>query len=162
MSLCPCCSELPFDQCCGPILDGSAKAESPERIMRARYTAYTLVNTDYLLASLHPDARDGFDLDSVRQWAEAADWQGLEIVACEGGGPEDEDGSVEFIAHYRVKDQEQVHHELAQFEKQDGAWFFADGAMMAPKPFVRETPKVGRNDPCSCGSGRKYKKCCGK
>jgi hypothetical protein len=30
-----------------------------------------------------------------------------------------------------------------------------------PKPFIRE-PKLGRNDPCSCGSGLKYKKCCGK
>jgi hypothetical protein len=28
--------------------------------------------------------------------------------------------------------------------------------------FRREVPKVGRNDPCPCGSGRKYKKCCGK
>jgi hypothetical protein len=31
---------------------------------------------------------------------------------------------------------------------------------IAPQPFIRE-PKVGRNDPCPCGSGRKYKKCCG-
>ena len=31
----------------------------------------------------------------------------------------------------------------------------------APEPFVRE-PKIGRNDPCPCGSGKKYKKCCGK
>lgn len=29
-----------------------------------------------------------------------------------------------------------------------------------PTPYVRETPKVGRNDPCPCGSGKKYKKCC--
>ncbi|MCA3041361.1 MAG: SEC-C domain-containing protein [Rhodocyclaceae bacterium] len=29
-------------------------------------------------------------------------------------------------------------------------------------PFVRPTPKVGRNDPCPCGSGQKFKKCCGK
>lgn len=28
--------------------------------------------------------------------------------------------------------------------------------------YVREQPKVGRNDPCPCGSGKKYKKCCGK
>ena len=28
-------------------------------------------------------------------------------------------------------------------------------------PYVRETPKIGRNDPCPCGSGKKYKKCCG-
>jgi SWIM/SEC-C metal-binding protein len=30
-----------------------------------------------------------------------------------------------------------------------------------PKPMEAET-KVGRNDPCPCGSGKKYKKCCGK
>ena len=30
------------------------------------------------------------------------------------------------------------------------------------KPYVRQTPKVGRNDPCRCGSGKKYKQCCGK
>ena len=29
------------------------------------------------------------------------------------------------------------------------------------KPVKRAEPKVGRNDPCHCGSGKKYKKCCG-
>ena len=32
----------------------------------------------------------------------------------------------------------------------------------APEPFVRDQPKVGRNDPCPCGSGKKYKQCHGK
>ena len=31
-----------------------------------------------------------------------------------------------------------------------------------PEPYERESPKVGRNDPCPCGSGKKYKKCCGR
>lgn len=31
-----------------------------------------------------------------------------------------------------------------------------------PAPVVRQGPKVGRNDPCPCGSGRKFKKCCGE
>ncbi|MBA1336040.1 MAG: Protein export cytoplasm protein SecA ATPase RNA helicase [Firmicutes bacterium] len=30
------------------------------------------------------------------------------------------------------------------------------------QPYVRETPKIGRNEPCPCGSGKKYKKCCGR
>ena len=30
-----------------------------------------------------------------------------------------------------------------------------------PQPYVREQPKVGRNEPCVCGSGKKFKKCCG-
>ncbi|MES2353768.1 MAG: DUF1186 domain-containing protein [Pseudomonadota bacterium] len=33
-------------------------------------------------------------------------------------------------------------------------WYFF------PAPYHRETPKIGRNDPCPCGSGKKYKKCC--
>ena len=31
----------------------------------------------------------------------------------------------------------------------------------AAEPFLREEPKIGRNDPCHCGSGKKYKKCHG-
>lgn len=40
-----------------------------------------------------------------------------------------------------------------------------DGGRLFPtkvETFRREVPKVGRNDPCTCGSGKKYKKCCGK
>lgn len=33
-------------------------------------------------------------------------------------------------------------------------------ASMPKQPFIREEPRVGRNDPCPCGSGKKYKKCC--
>ena len=32
----------------------------------------------------------------------------------------------------------------------------------APEPVKRHDEKIGRNDPCPCGSGKKYKKCCGK
>ena len=40
---------------------------------------------------------------------------------------------------------------------------FTDTGCCAPKtPIIRDTPKIGRNDPCVCGNGRKFKKCCGK
>jgi uncharacterized protein YchJ len=35
------------------------------------------------------------------------------------------------------------------------------GHQHALKPIMREMPKIGRNDPCSCGSQKKFKKCCG-
>ncbi|MBT6232229.1 MAG: zinc chelation protein SecC [Nitrosomonadales bacterium] len=39
----------------------------------------------------------------------------------------------------------------------------SDSSCCPPKtPIMRDTPKVGRNDPCICGNGRKFKKCCGK
>jgi len=36
-----------------------------------------------------------------------------------------------------------------------------DGDAPARQPYVKKQKKVGRNDPCPCGSGKKYKKCCG-
>lgn len=36
----------------------------------------------------------------------------------------------------------------------------AYGAIVPSEPYQRPAPKVGRNDPCPCGSGKKYKKCC--
>ncbi len=38
---------------------------------------------------------------------------------------------------------------------------FDAAVQSAPQPVRRDEPKVGRNDPCPCGSGKKYKKCCG-
>jgi preprotein translocase subunit SecA len=36
------------------------------------------------------------------------------------------------------------------------------GEAAKPQTIRRETPRVGRNEPCPCGSGKKYKQCCGK
>ncbi|MFA6290701.1 MAG: DUF1186 domain-containing protein [Victivallales bacterium] len=44
-------------------------------------------------------------------------------------------------------------------EDDDDAWEPNHGAI-GQETYVRETPKIGRNDPCPCGSGNKYKKCC--
>ena len=57
-----------------------------------------------------------------------------------------------------------AHDEVGQFEvaeKQRAAAQAPQGQIKA-KQITLETPKVGRNDPCPCGSGKKYKKCCGR
>jgi SEC-C motif-containing protein len=161
MSLCPCGSKVPYDQCCGPILAGEAQAPTARALMSARYTAFTTGDIDFLGRSLHPDHRHDHDALATRRWAESADWIGLEIVATEGGGEEDENGEVEFIATFKEKGMVRRHHERSRFTRQDGQWFFVDGDVVVPKTQVNTGPKVGRNDPCPCGSGRKYKKCCG-
>jgi SEC-C motif-containing protein len=76
------------------------------------------------------------------------------------GGAEDASGEVEFIARYLENGLKREHHETALFRKEKGTWLFTEGAMVKPKPLVSE--KVGRNEPCPCASGAKYKKCCGK
>jgi len=158
---CPCGSGQTLAACCGPIIAGERKAPTAEALMRARYTAYTKVEMEFLLASLHPDHRDEHDADGVRTWAEESEWHGLIVVGTEAGGEGDGQGRVEFACKYTYDGEERRHHEDALFERHDGDWYFVSGEPVKSKPFVREDPKVGRNDPCPCGSGRKFKRCCG-
>jgi SEC-C motif-containing protein len=162
MSLCPCNSTKPYDECCGPVIDGTRDASTAEELMRARYTAYTRVEMDFLLSSLHPDKRGEHDTAATTKWARSSEWLGLDVLSKDEGGAGDEKGWVEFKAIYRQKGVRHTHHEIAEFRKQEGTWFFYDGSAAVPETYRRSAPKVGRNDPCPCGSGKKYKKCCGK
>jgi len=158
MTICPCGSGAAFAECCEPIMQGIRTADSPEQLMRARYSAYATVNIDFLHDSLLPEARGDFDREGTKGWASGSEWHGLEIVRTEAG---DTEGMVEFIATFTQQGNEVRHHEISRFKKANGAWYLLDGKTVAPKPFRREEPKVGRNDPCPCGSNKKYKKCCG-
>jgi SEC-C motif-containing protein len=158
---CPCGSAKPFENCCEPYLLGRLPAPTAEALMRARYSAYALCSIDYLYNTSGPRVRREFDAAGSRKWAESAEWHGLEVVATEGGGPDDIAGKVEFIARYTIKGAPVDHHEQAEFARVDGEWRFMNGKVIGPAPVRREGPRIGRNDPCSCGSGRKYKKCCG-
>ena len=162
MSDCPCCSGRTYEQCCEPLLLGHARAATAEALMRSRYTAYTLAEIDYVFKTSGPRVRREFDAESSRKWAQSADWKGFEIVRSEGGGEQDSEAVIEFIARYQVEKADFAHHEIASFGRVDGEWRFLDGNIVGPPPVRRETPKIGRNDPCSCGSGKKYKKCCGQ
>lgn len=161
MSLCPCGSGLSAESCCRPILEGERKAPTAEQLMRARYCAFALGRVDFLNNSLHPEHRSDHDLEATRRWAENAQWLGLRIVDVDAGGVTDDEGVVEFVATFKEKGVVRQHHERSRFSKLEDAWYFVDGEMVLPATRINEGPKVGRNDPCPCGSGRKYKKCCG-
>jgi SEC-C motif-containing protein len=146
---------------CLPFIRGEKKPRTALETMASRYVAYTRVEVDYLLATHDPKTRAQADRRATEEWARRADWQSLEIVSTEAGGPEDERGVVEFVARYNLDGQPQVHRERSEFRRIDGEWYFIDGKKLAAAPIRRTEAKVGRNDPCTCGSGKKYKKCCG-
>jgi SEC-C motif-containing protein len=147
---------------CLPIIKGEKSAETAEALMRARYTAYALGEVDFIISTHTPEAGKDVDRDQTEAWSKNSKWLGLEVVATEGGGPKDDKGTVEFIARYKIKNVGIEHRERAKFEKIGGKWLFADAEQLAGPPVKHEGPRVGRNDPCTCGSGKKYKKCCGK
>lgn len=156
---CPCGSTLTYKKCCEPLIKGVSQATTAESLMRSRYSAYVNAEMDYLYSTTHPDHRKGYDHDGTRKWAESSEWLGLEIVSSRGG-EEDSLGEVEFIATFSEDGNETAHHELGKFRKLDSQWYFTEGKMVTSKPIISN--KIGRNDPCTCGSGSKYKKCCGK
>lgn len=157
----PCDDPKALEAYCLPFIRGDKQPATAAELMASRYVAYTLAEVDYILDTHNPAAKDDTDRDATLKWATEASWQGLEIVSTEGGEPGDRDGTVEFIARYRMNDEEVAHHERAFFKRIDGRWYFID-AKQVLKPVRREGPKLGRNDPCHCGSGKKLKKCHGK
>ena len=161
MEQCPCGTGLAYADCCLAVIKGERPAETAEALMRSRYSAYAKVETDYIFETTHPKHREGYDAAGTKEWAQSAKWQELEIISLKNGGRDDTTGEVEFIALYSEKGEQKEHHERALFKKEHGSWLFTDGKVVARQPVAR-APKIGRNDPCSCGSGQKYKKCCGK
>ena len=139
----------------------SIKQKRARRQLPSRYTAYALGEIDYLASTQDPETGDEFNEKEARSWSEKATWQGLEILATEGGGADEDSGTVEFIARYAIEGQNVEHHEISEFRRDGTTWYFRDGKEV-PITVRRDEPKVGRNDPCPCGSGKKYKKCHGR
>lgn len=160
--LCPCCSEKNYNDCCGPYIGGQKQPDTALALMRSRYTAFTLADIDYIEKTRHPQSENDFDKAATKKWAKESKWLKFELVGTEAGEKADEGGSVEFIARYTVDGKKQEHHEIALFQRHEEKWYFMDGDFVKGETIRRETPKVGRNEPCSCGSGKKYKKCCAK
>jgi SEC-C motif-containing protein len=162
MELCPCGSTLEFAACCEPIISGAKPAPTAEKLMRARYSAYAKTVVDFIISSTIDEKRKECDEKAIRDWSENSTWNKLEILSTDKGTETDSEGMVEFVAHFSEAGAEKTYHEKGMFKKVNGAWLYVDGEIQKQKPFVRQEDKISRNDPCTCGSGKKYKKCCGK
>jgi SEC-C motif-containing protein len=152
---CPCGSGKKHADCCGPLLAGETNASSAEALMRSRFCAYASDDFAYLAKSWHKSTRPrdlGPDDDGLV-------WTQLEVLNTTGGQQGDSSGTVEFIAHYLINDKHKGQmREVSDFVFEDGQWFYVDGKQLKGEPV--KSDKVGRNEPCPCGSGKKYKKCC--
>jgi SEC-C motif-containing protein len=155
---CPCQSGEMYTQCCGPFICGETFPATAEKLMRSRYTAYTQGDSSYLIATWHPDTVPldlSFDGNTVN-------WKSLSILSTELGQQTDHEGKVEFEARFQAGNQTSRMRENSRFTKVDARWYYVDGEVdRAPKNTVASPKKVGRNEPCSCGSGKKFKRCCG-
>lgn len=156
MPLCPCGSTQDYTACCGPIIAG-ASAPTAEALMRSRYSAFVKKQLDHIERTHAPEIREDFNRAEAERTAEECDWQGLEIRRTAETG---DNAVVEFVTRFRRDNQDMIHHEISSFRRENGEWLYESGDVNPSVP-QRMVTKVGRNDPCPCGSGKKAKKCCG-
>lgn len=149
--LCPCGSGMQYSVCCRPFLKGDDIPATPEALMRSRYTAYVLKDADYLIATWHPSSDPQRFHASLEQSFEATRWLSLQIISAEEPGDNSE-GFVTFFARFSENQRESFIHERSRFVRVEQRWYYIDGSY----------PETGRNDRCPCGSGKKFKKCCGQ
>lgn len=163
--ICPCRvreDEKPeFAACCGPYLARAAAPPTAEALMRSRYSAFVKADIDYLQETLSAEQRKTFDRDSTQNWANS-EWLGIDILETENELEADEMGTVTFTAHFIHKGKPLPHKEKSLFKREgdDRRWVFSGEISIKAAP-VASSKLAGRNDPCPCGSGKKYKKCCG-
>lgn len=148
---CYCDSGQLFQNCCSPLLTGKDFARSPQALMRSRYSAFCSGNLDYLLQTHLTDKAPADNAVDIQATFANTSWLKLEVRQARTSG---DTGVVEFVAYYRDQHGPGQLHERSNFRKQDNRWFYCSGVHLAPV-------KTERNAPCWCGSGKKFKKCCG-
>lgn len=161
--LCPCGSGLAYSACCAPYHEGKTLLPHGEAVVRSRFSAFCLEKYDFLVETTHPDFRDDLSAESVRENTQGITWQSLEIresglePAKDGGEPFE---TVTFSVLYEREGRVYQMAETSYFAHEGDKLYYVEGMAHRPLGYRRPEPKVGRNEPCPCGSGKKYKKCC--
>jgi SEC-C motif-containing protein len=155
---------------------GQKIADTAAQLMRARYAAFVLQHVEYIVATTAPFQQPLLDTQAISNWAKQTDWAGLEVVnhLAKLGKRH---AQVEFKAYFHLPnasvghsagldlavldkkglDSKGVHHELSTFVNISthgtSRWYFLDPTVVI---------SVTQKQPCPCGSGEKYKRCCGQ
>ncbi len=153
---CPCGSGQTFGACCRPLLKKEQPAPDAERLMRSRFTAHVLRDFEHLHRTVLETAKEPYVADPE---AGGTDWTRLVIHSHEKAAKPDF-ATVDFTAYYQEGDVEKALHEKAEFRRVEGTWYYTRPLRQGPAPIKSTQAKAGRNDPCPCGSGKKYKQCC--
>ena len=124
--------------------------------MRARFCAHVLRDFGFLHRTHRPTAHKPYvpvPGEPTTQWTRL-------VVHRHEPGRTPDMATVDFSA-FGLEDG--VEHELqekAEFVREGGVWLYTRALREGPEPFRNAAKKPGRNDPCPCGSGKKYKHCC--
>ena len=148
-SNCPCGSGETYISCCYVVHTNHTAAKNPEMLMRARYTAFVLANSDFLVKSWATETRpDNLEINQETRWL------GLRIIDNHAVAETSKEATVSFEASFIEKDKHCILKETSNFRKISGKWYYLDGKTKL------DSIKLYGKTSCPCGSGKKYKRCC--
>lgn len=155
--LCPCGSLMTYPLCCGRFIEEGKNPETAEELMRSRYTAFSLAKIAYISETQIGKAAEGFDPQSTLAWIQQCEWLKLDVL--ETKTLSKTQATVLFKAYFKENGIARCIEENSLFEYIGEKWYYSQN-----KSFNTHLSqaKIGRNDPCPCHSGKKYKKCCEK
>lgn len=161
MNKCPCKSEKEFSVCCQPIIENRQEAQTPEQLMRSRYSAYAVKNAAYIYNTYSKASQGSNSLEEIAAWAESCIWVNLQIhhssqIIKDVLTEQIKANTVEFSAYYIEDNNLFVMRENSFFIKENGQWRYHNGEMIKHEVLN----KVKRNEPCPCQQGKKFKQCC--
>lgn len=164
---CPCGSQQTYTVCCQPLhlavqikqpvsdrVDTSIIAQTPEQLMRSRYSAFVMKNFNYILCTHHQAYLNGLNLAQLSAGPHPQ-WLGLDVIEASPVSTRDTQGFVTFKAWYVLDGELDAIYERSEFLRENGQWYYTRGQQMTAK-------MPGRNDACICHSGKKFKQCCAK
>lgn len=127
---CFCGSQKPLTVCCEVYLKDEKQPETPEILMRSRYTAFCLKNMDYVKKTT--DSQAIMDWTANEAWAREAEFTKLVVLRSSDEGNK---GLVEFQAFFKMEINGQIqelsHHEISRFRKHQGVWYYRDGRVLS-------------------------------
>lgn len=151
---CYCGSGQSFADCCQPLLNGLQEAQSCEQLMRSRYSAFCYGHAEYLQRSCVPSLREAQSPAVLQPFIEETHFTQLQILSSSPLDSTAAHGFVEFKVYFIQGHQLHSFQEYSVFEFIQGQWYYASGRLT---DFPSQ--KIGRNDSCPCGSGKKFKSC---
>jgi len=145
--MCFCDRDESFELCCEKYLKNLENPKEPVELMRSRYSAFVTKNIEYLVKTDRKSYSE-VEKEDLKNYCNQVEFKALEIV-------DYGDSFVEFKAYYILNEKLEIQHEKSYFVKQNDSWLYDRGDILESKI------SIARNDKCLCGSGKKFKKCCG-
>ena len=152
--LCYCGSNVSYNSCCQPYHKGQRLPESCEQLMRSRYSAFCSQELNYIQNSCVADLQTEQSPEQLRDFVNHVHFVALQVLPLPRLAQAVDEGYVHFQVWYLLGQHLLSFRELSCFVYQQGRWLYSSGDVSEQAP-----QKIGRNDPCPCGSGRKFKSC---